>query len=62
VIVEPGLIASQKNRPGSEGGSMFSEYNYLLLDFYLGALAKITILILSDSGIDYKHNWQIYYG
>jgi len=54
VIVEPGLIASQKNRHGSEGGSMLSEYDHFLLDSYLGALAKSNALILSNFGVDYK--------
>jgi hypothetical protein len=39
VIVEPGLIASQKNRLGSEGGSVSLEKLKFLLDIYPGALA-----------------------
>jgi len=39
VIVEPGLIASQKNRLGSEWGSVSLEKLKFLLDIYPGALA-----------------------
>lgn len=39
MIVEPGLIASQKNRLGSEGGSVSLEKLKFLLDIYPGALA-----------------------
>ena len=39
MIVEPGLIASQKNRLGSEGGSVSLAKLNFLLDIHLGALA-----------------------
>ena len=40
MIVEPGLIKSQKNRLRSEGGSVSLAKLNFLLDIYLGALAK----------------------
>ena len=41
MIVKPGLIKSQKNRPGSDGGSVsLKKLNYFL-DIYLGALATL---------------------
>ena len=39
MIIEPGLIVSQKNRLGSEGGSVSSAQLNFLLDIYLGALS-----------------------
>jgi hypothetical protein len=39
VIVEPGLIKSQKNRLGSEWGSVSLEKLEFSLDIYPGALA-----------------------
>ena len=39
MIVEPGLIKSQKNRLGSEWGSVSLEKLKFLLDIYPGALA-----------------------
>jgi hypothetical protein len=54
VIVEPGLIASQKNRPGSDRGSVSLEKLTFLLDIYLGALAIAEGTIITNRWIDYK--------
>ena len=41
VIVWLGLIKSQKNRPGSEGGSVVSRNGNFFLDIFPGTLALL---------------------